>query len=222
MSAAAPVSAAARTKAAAPVSDVARATVLHLRTVAPYRTQGLLVFCLLIAVLARNPDHVVPALAVLLAPLIAVQPFVVADRAGLETLYAVLPVPRRTVVLGNYAWAVASYLVTAAAGAGAAVVLARVEGLPFAGHDLATVLALSWALFALTVAVQFPLLIRFGYARISILGTSLPLALVMVAVVRLHLSLDTLTTWQAVLWAGAPLTLAASAALAVRICGKQS
>ncbi|CAG7649844.1 hypothetical protein SBRY_50207 [Actinacidiphila bryophytorum] len=44
-------------------------------------------------------------------------------------------------------------------------------------HDLATVLALSWALFALTIAIQFPLLIRFGYARISILGTSLPPAL---------------------------------------------
>jgi hypothetical protein len=86
------------------MTAVARIAVLHLRTVAPYRTQGLLVFGLLMLILARDPDHVVPALVVLLAPLIAVQPFVVADKADLGTLYAVLPVPRRTVLLGHYAW----------------------------------------------------------------------------------------------------------------------
>jgi hypothetical protein len=75
------------------MTAVARIAVLHLRTVAPYRTQGLLVFGLLMLILARDPDAVVPALVVLPAPLIAVQPFVVADKADLGTLYAVLPVP---------------------------------------------------------------------------------------------------------------------------------
>jgi hypothetical protein len=127
------------------MTAVARIAVLHLRTVAPYRTQGLLVFGLLMLILARNPDHVVPALVVLLAPLIAVQPFVVADKADLGTLYAVLPVPRRTVLLGHYAWALESFLATALAGTAASALLAWAEGLPFGGRDPMTMVTLSWA-----------------------------------------------------------------------------
>jgi hypothetical protein len=124
------------------MTAVARITVLHLRTVAPYRTQGLLVFGLLMLILARNPDHVVPALAVLLAPLIAVQPFVVADKADLGTLYAVLPAPRRTVPLRHYAWAVESFLAIALAGTAVSALLARAEGPPFGGRDLMTMVML--------------------------------------------------------------------------------
>jgi ABC-2 family transporter protein len=195
---------------------VARITVLHLRTVAPYRAQGLLVFGLLTLILARSPDHVVPALAVLLAPLIAVQPFVVADKAGLETLYAVLPVPRRTVLLGHYAWALESFLATALAGTALSVLLARAEGVPFGGRDLMTMVALSWALFSVNIAIQLPLLIRFGYARISVLGTTIPLALVMLAVYRLHLTITSIPSWLALLWAAGAVAIAISALLAVR------
>ncbi|WP_329372551.1 ABC-2 transporter permease [Streptomyces sp. NBC_00669] len=201
------------------MTAVARMAVLHMRTVAPYRTQGLLVFGLLAVILARNPDHVVPALAVLLAPYVAVHPFVVADKEGLATLHAILPVPRRTVVLGNYAWALVSYLGTVAAGTVLAVVLARAEGIPLDGRRLVTMLALSWALFAVNIAIQLPLLFRFGYARISVLGTTMPLALVMVVVVRLHLSLAAIQSWLPLVWVAGPVVLAASASLAVRLTG---
>lgn len=196
------------------MSAVARMTVLHLRTVAPYRTQGLLVFGLMVLVLARNPDHVVPALAVLLAPLIAVHPFVVADKAGLETLYAVLPLPRRTVLLGHYAWALASFAATVTAGAALAVLFAQAEGVQFGGRTLVTMLTLAWALFAVNIAIQFPLLIRFGYARISVLGTTMPLALVMLAVYRLHLTLASIQTWLPLVWVAGAAAVVVSAVLA--------
>ncbi|WP_405577176.1 ABC-2 transporter permease [Streptomyces sp. NBC_01190] len=199
------------------MTAIARMAVLHMRTVAPYRTQGLLVFGLLMLVLARNPDHVVPALAVLLAPLIAVHPFVVADKAGLETLYAVLPVPRRTVLLGNYAWALASFLATVTVGTALAAILARAEDMPLEGRELVTMLALSWLLFAVNIAIQFPLLIRFGYARVSVLSTTMPLALVMVAVVRLHLSIASIQTWLPLFWLAGPVAIVTSAALAVHV-----
>jgi hypothetical protein len=77
-------------------------------------------------------------------------------------------------------------------------------------------LGLSWALFALTVSIQFPLLIRFGYARISVLSTTTPLALVMVAVVRLHLSLASIQNWLPLLWAAGVAAVVTSAALAAR------
>lgn len=201
---------------------VARMTVLHLRTVAPYRTQGLLVFGVIVLVDARSPVGLLPALALLLAPLIAVHPFVVADKAGLETLYAVLPAPRRAVLLGHYAWALVSYFATTAAGTTLAVLLARAEGAPLDGHTLVTLLTLSWALFAVNIAIQFPLLIRFGYARISVLATTMPLALVMVAILRLHLTLASIQVWLPLLGVAGAAALVTSAVLAARASKSQA
>ncbi|NUP38956.1 MAG: hypothetical protein HOY76_18555 [Streptomyces sp.] len=196
------------------MTAVARMAVLHLRTVAPYRAQGLLVFGVLLLVLARNPAGVVPALALLLAPLVAVHPFVVADKEGLETLYAVLPVSRRAVLLGHYAWSLACFLATTAVSSGLAVLLARTEDVPYGGRTLVTMLTVSWVLFAVDIAVQLPLLTWFGYTRISVLGTTMPLALVMVAVFRLHLTISWVRSWMPLLWVAGAAVLAASAALA--------
>ncbi|SEG81245.1 ABC-2 family transporter protein [Actinacidiphila yanglinensis] len=198
------------------MTAVARVAVLHLRTVAPYRTQGLLVCGMLFLVLARNPAGVVPSLALLLAPLIAVHPFVVADKARLETLYAVLPVSRRALVLGHYAWSLACFVATAATGTVLAEVLARIEDVSYGGRTLATILTVSWLLFAVNIAVQLPLLMWFGYARVSVLGTTMPLALVMVAVLRLHLTLGWVRDRPAVLWFAGVALLTASATLAAK------
>jgi hypothetical protein len=190
--------------------------VLHLRTVVPYRAQGLMVFAVMVLVDSRTPAGLVPALAVLLAPLVAVQPFVVAGKEGLETLYAVLPLPRRAVVLGHYAWALASFLATLTAGTALAVLLGLAEGAPLGGRTLVTMLTLSWTLFAVNIAIQLPLLIRFGYARVSVLGTTVPLALVMVAVYWLHPTLASLREWLPVLGVAGAAAVAVSAALAAR------
>jgi hypothetical protein len=191
-----------------------------MRTVAPYRAQGLLVLGVVLLISAREPSHVVPALVVLLAPLIAVHPFVVADKAGLETLYGVLPVPRRTILFGYYAWALAAYVATAVISTGLAALLSLAEHTALDVHLLLTLLAVSWTLFALTVSLQFPLLIRFGYARISVLSTAVPLALVMVAVVRLHLSLTALHPWLPLLWPTGLAVLTTSASLTARLQGR--
>ena len=80
--------------------------------------------------------------------------------------------------------------------------------MPFGGARLATLLTLSWALFAVNVSIQFPLLIRFGYTRISVLGTTVPLALVMLAVIRLHLTIASIQTWLPLLWAAGAAAIA--------------
>ncbi|MFG1807205.1 ABC-2 transporter permease [Streptomyces sp. NPDC049040] len=198
------------------MTTVARVAVLHLRTVAPYRNQGLLMFALLVGVLARNPVGLVPVLALMLTPLIAAYPFVVADKAGLETLYAVLPLSRRAVVLGHYAWALVSFLATVTAGAVPALLLAGAEGTPLGGRTLMTLLTLSWALFCLNIAIQLPLLIRFGYARSSVLGTNTPVALVMLLFYRLHPTVASVQVWLPLLWVAGAAAVLVSAALASR------
>lgn len=195
------------------MTAVARMAVLHLRTVAPYPTQNLLVMGVIILILGHNPVRMVPAVALLLAPLIAVQPFLVADKARLETLYAVLPVPRRAVLLGHYAWALVTYCGTVAVATILAVVLGWAQHTPVDGPTLVTLLALSWVLFAVNIAIQFPLLIRFGYARINVLATLVPVGLVMGAVLRLHLSLASIQHWLPFLWPAGAAAIAVSAAL---------
>jgi hypothetical protein len=198
------------------MSAVARMTLLHLRTVAPYRTQGLLVFGVIVLVDSRSPVGLVLALALGLAPLVAAQPFQVADKADLQTLYAVLPVPRRTVLLGHYAWALMSFLAIVISGTALAALVAQVQGVPFGGRHLATLLTLAWALFAVNISIQLPLLIRFGYTRISLLATTVPLALVMVAVIRLHLDLESIQHWLPLFSAIGAAALASSVALVSR------
>lgn len=201
------------------MSAVARMAMLDLRTVAPYRYQGLVVFGVCVAVLAGNrPVVLMPALVLLLTSQVAAYPFLVADKARLETLYAVLPLNRRAVLYGHYAWAVASFLATAAVGTALAFLLARAESAPFGGRTLVTVLTLSWAIFVINVAIQFPLFVRFGYSRISVLCTFVPLALVMMAVTRLHLTIVTFASiqiWLPVVWAAGVAAIMVSAAVAM-------
>jgi ABC-2 family transporter len=204
------------------MTAITRMALLDLRTVAPYRRQGLVLFAL-VAVLFANKSAValVPALVLLVTSQVAAYPFLVADKAGLETLYAVLPLPRRSVLYGHYAWAVATFLATATVGTALALVLARAEAVPFGGHALVTVLTVSWALFAVNVAIQFPLFIRFGYSRISVLGTIVPLAVITLAVVRLHLTMTSVETWVPLLWPAGVAAIAISATVAMSVDGRR-
>ncbi|NUR30208.1 MAG: hypothetical protein HOV83_30890 [Catenulispora sp.] len=198
------------------MNAVLRATALHMRTVAPYRSQFLLVLVLMAVLDLRSPTGLVVAMAAILAPYLAVQPFQIADKTDLATLYAVLPVSRRAVVLAYYVWAVVIYIGAVAAGTALSYVAARVQGDAFGGRQLTTLLTVSWALFALNIAVQFPLLIRFGYTRVSVLATILPLALIMLAVYKLHLTIATVQVWLPLLAFAGAATLITSAALTSR------
>jgi hypothetical protein len=102
-----------------------------------------------------------------------------------------------------------------------ALVLARAEAVPFGGHALVTVLTVSLALFAVNVAIQFPLFIRFGYSRISVLGTTVPLAVITLAVVRLHLTMTSIETWVPLLWPAGVAAIAISATVAMSVDGRR-
>jgi hypothetical protein len=61
------------------------------------------------------------------------------------------------------------------------------------------------------------LFIRFGYTRVSVLSGTLPLALVVYAVIRLHphLSIESFHLWLSLAWAAGVAAIAASAAVAI-------
>jgi hypothetical protein len=109
----------------------------------------------------------------------------------------------------------ASFFAVTAAGTALALALARAEATPFTGRTLATELTLSWATFAVNVAIQFPLFIRFGYTRAGALGTTLPLALVMLVVVKQHVTFASIQTWLPLVGVAGAAVIAASAAVAL-------
>jgi hypothetical protein len=167
---------------------------LDLRTIAPYHYQSLFAFGASVLVFGGKPVWLLPGLVLIFSAQIAPFPFRVADKAGLETLYGVLPVRRRSVVYGHYPWA---------------------ESVPFGGRTLLTMLALSWATYSVNIAIQFPVLIRFGYTSGSVLGTTLPLAVIIGTLYKTHLTVASMQDWIALVAVVGLVVFAASAALAV-------
>jgi hypothetical protein len=199
------------------MTNVTRVALLDLRTIAPSRRQIVFTPLLVAAILFNRPEVVVPGLILLCASTTAGYPFMISDRADLETLYALLPVTRRAILLGHYLWALAIFLVTAGFGILAALVLARQQHIAFAGHTLATVVLLSWAAFALSVSIQFPLFICFGFTRAGLLGTTLPISMIGVLATRLHLHVTPSATLLGLLAAAGGLLLSASVATTTAI-----
>jgi hypothetical protein len=194
--------------------DSVRVALLDLRTIAPYRRQVVLTPLLVVAIMYNRPEVVVPGLMVLCASPTAGYPFMISDRADLETLYAVLPLTRRSLLLGHYVWALAIFAVTAVLGTSAALLLAGQDHLALTGHTAVTVLALSWAAFALSISIQFPLFVRFGFSRAGLLGTTLPISVIALVVSRLHLHLTAGAMEWALLAIGGAALLTASVAVA--------
>jgi len=145
------------------MSAVARMVMLDLRTAAPNRWQGLLLFGVCVVVLAGNrPVVIVPALVLLLTSQFAAYPFVIGDKAGLETLYAVLPLPRSAVLRGHYAWAVSCFVATAVVGSAMALILGWAKSEPIGARELLTALTLSWAIFVVCIVCSFCVTIALG------------------------------------------------------------
>jgi hypothetical protein len=196
------------------VTTPARVALLDLRTVAPYRRQIILAPLLVVAIMFDRPQVVVPALIMLCTSMTAGYPFMLTDRADLETLYAVLPLTRRSLLLGRYLWALMIFAVTIGLGTPAALILARAQHISLSAHTLTMILVVSWAMFALSVSIQFPLFLRYGYTRVGLLATTLPVAVVAMVALRWHLHVTVTTAWLVALVAAGAVLLGASLAVA--------
>jgi hypothetical protein len=171
------------------VTALARVIVLTLRTIAPYRLQLLGLPLLMMAAFFAKPEVIVPAVALLSASPAAWYPFMISDRARLDTLYAVLPLTRHSLLAGRYVWALATFVATVGVAIPVSLLLAWAENVSFGGYALSDVVAVSWALYALNISIMFALFVRFGYMRVGAIGTTVPvilLAFVALAAGRAH------------------------------------
>lgn len=176
------------------MTAIARVTLLDLRTIKPYRNQAFIIGVLVMAIMANQPTVIVPGLILLAASVTAGYPFQVSDKADLDTLYAVLPLSRRSLVFGHYLAALLTFVVYAALGTIEAVISAHVQHTAFGWSKIGEILAVSWMLFALNTMIKFPLFVRLGYSQIGMLGTTLPIAVVAIVVTKAHFSMPSTTT----------------------------
>jgi len=204
------------------MSTLTAAVNLDLITVKPYGKQlaFLLVGGAAVAVALRQPGAALPMAAVY-ATLFASYPFAVGDKADLAMLAGMLPVARRTIVLARYVFAVIACILGQVVGLACCAVIALASGTTIDPASTATLVGVSFALFAITAGIQLPLYLALGYARARLLGMVPFFAVfVLVGAVSSQLPDDASTpTW--LVGAGAfavgIATLAASCAVSVRI-----
>lgn len=203
------------------MTAVARMVRLDLHSVAPYRRQLLLFIAIAVVmgISVESPSRVLPMVTVY-AVLIASYPFAVADKDDLDTLYGVLPLTRRVVLLGHYAVAVSIFLAAALTGTVLALLFSRLREISVAGIELAVLLTVSWGVFTAIVSIQFPLFVRLGYSRARLLAIMPFAALLAAGIVvapRLHSGGKPGPVWFGLVLAAGALALVVSFVVAARI-----
>lgn len=130
------------------------------------RTQTLLTLGLVVVVGVLLP---IPGMAIVAAAMVTSlmvsAPFLGDERGRLDTLYGLLPVSRRTVVVGR-ALSICSYFIVAIALATVVTLItAAARDRAVAGEILLIALAVAFAFVGLALALQLPVLFRIGYSR---------------------------------------------------------
>ena len=200
------------------MTALARVFVLTARTVAPLRLGLLASALVVVAAFSGKPEFMVPAL-VLVMMSVAVLPFYISDRHRLDTLYAVLPLTRPSLLLGRYVWALATFVAVVGVGTPVSLLVAWLENVSFPGNALTAIVAVSWALFALNISIMYPLFVRFGATLAGMLGGVVPISALAGAAYtpgQAYL-LKPGPVWPGLLAAGCVILFCASAAVAMAL-----
>jgi len=130
------------------------------------RTQTILtlLFVAAVGVLLPVPGMAIMASAVVTSLMVSA-PFLGDERGRLDTLYGVLPVSRRVVVLGRTLSLIAYYLAAAALATVVTVLSTMVRGGRVEPEFLLIAHAAALAFVGLSMALQLPVFFRIGYSR---------------------------------------------------------
>lgn len=164
------------------MTAIASVVRLDLLSVRPYAKQ----FALLLAVAAvlgitMDDATAVLPMSVVYAVLVASYPFAIADKNDLDTLYAVLPLRRSTLLVGRYLYSLVVFTAAAVIAGAAALGISVARDQVPTPADAALLLAVSFLVFGAMIAVQYPLYVRLGYMR-SRLVANLPFLALLVGV----------------------------------------
>jgi hypothetical protein len=97
-------------------------------------------------------------------------PFVVGEKSGMDILYAMLSVKRKSVVLGRYLFAFAFIVCVGVFAVFFSYVLLTARQVSFNAVDSFTTLLVLFLLFSVISAVQLPIFFRYGYTKAKFLA----------------------------------------------------
>lgn len=165
--------------------NVLKCARLELITFKPYLRSMMLVPALgIVMALALSSSMVLGFYLLFGVMMTASYPFGVTESNRLDFLRASLPMSKKDEVLGRYAFIL---LFGAAALAAGIVLVSLVEALRHGGSSVletAAVLIAAFAVMLLLVALQYPLLYRFGYAKAKNF-TAAPMVLLLIICIQL-------------------------------------
>ncbi len=130
------------------------------------RTQTLLplAFIAVVGIVLPVPGMAIAASAIVTMLLVSA-PFLGDERGRLDTLYGVLPVSRRSIVVGRMLAILVLFVIAAAVANATTLVMAAVRGGSPDPQLLLIANAAAFALVGLAVSLQLPVLFRIGYSR---------------------------------------------------------
>lgn len=123
-----------------------------------------LAFIAVIAVILPVPGIAIIG-AALVTSLVLSTAFLGDERGGLDTLYGILPVSRRSIVIGRTLSLLAYYLLAAAIATIVTCVVAAVRSEAISVDLLLLLHAIALAIVGLSFSLQLPVFFRIGYAR---------------------------------------------------------
>ncbi len=130
------------------------------------RTQTLLplAFIAAVGVVLPVPGMAIAASAIVTMLLVSA-PFLGDERGRLDTLYGVLPVSRRSIVVGRTLAILLLFVIAAAIANATTLIVSAVRGGSPDPQLLLVANAAAFALVGLAVSLQLPVLFRIGYSR---------------------------------------------------------
>jgi hypothetical protein len=170
------------------MSEVWRFTRLDLLTMKPYlKVATLLVYLCTAAFVAVTGtfSSAGATIAVVFAIIYAGYPFAVAETSNLDGLYATLAVPRRTAVLGRFAFSCLFML--AAVLAGSAVDLAFLAWRHGSPAQMGVTALALLAVALLVACIQLPVYFKLGYSRAKAVAPAVMMVLVILFLVPVYL-----------------------------------
>ncbi len=99
------------------------------------------------------------------------QPFTVADKYGLDILFGTLPVTRRDMVKGRYAFPLAIWLGMVTINLLLSFALAALLGEPLRFWDVVSLQVITLCIMLLLVSIQYPIFYRLGFAKGKLAAT---------------------------------------------------
>jgi len=166
------------------MSKIASFVHLDFYTLKPYKKSIILLIVIgLILGLTLKSLSVLPAIFMMWLVMYMSYPFSIAEKNGMDTLYATLPLRRRDIVIGRFAFVLLMEFITIAFVLLLSLLLSNLFPLPMEqsmGEALFSLCVLS-AVFSLLVAIQYPLYFKLGYTKAK-LFTYIPFLLILMLI----------------------------------------